>query len=286
MSTGAIQLNFNLRTASKVKTVHLVGSWDHYVNKLPLSKDSSKSGAWKGTFKFPGQTLQQGGRYWYYYIIDSYHVSHDPARDSTIEPTTGRQLNVLDIPYSKAPSTTSTSTGKHHSSRSDPRRHSTQSVAKGRSLSPSQIKSPLPNKPYATKKITSEKFTQREIDSLSRRYAAQRLAESDSSSEESDSDASSSEDDSDGSSNVPSLKSSGSRSSGASSPSSISSSSSCCTCERYAIRRDGTRVRLDCGGKRCGYSDEDNSNCSSEESDRGHARARGNARRHGVVVRR
>lgn len=291
---AAIQLNFSLRTSSKCKTVHLIGSWDGYDGQLPLSKDSSKSGGWKGTFKFQGGTLTQGARYWYYvsqfcwcisrvsdnsqYVIDGYHVSHDPARDSTIEPTTGRKLNILDIPHAK-----SSSTSKSHSTKAsdhDNRRHSSQSIAKGRSLSPSQIQSPHPSKPYATKKITSEKFSSREIEQLSRRYANQRIQDS-SSSEESDSDAS------DGSSDVPSLRSGSSRSSGASSPSSVSSTSSCCTCERYAIKRDGTRVRLDCGGKRCGYSDEDeSSNCSSEEGERAYQTRLRATRRQGVVVRR
>ncbi|KFX96903.1 hypothetical protein O988_05113 [Pseudogymnoascus sp. VKM F-3808] len=78
---SAIQLSFDLRTSSTVKTVHLLGSWDNYAGQLPLAKDknSSKSGAWKGTFKFQGSLLQSGQRYWYYYIIDGYHVSHNPV---------------------------------------------------------------------------------------------------------------------------------------------------------------------------------------------------------------
>ncbi|CRK28274.1 hypothetical protein BN1708_015163 [Verticillium longisporum] len=78
---SAIQLSFSLRVSSGVKTVHLLGSWDNYVGQLPLSKDktSSKSGSWKGTFKFQGSTLEPGQRYWYYYIIDGYHVAHNPS---------------------------------------------------------------------------------------------------------------------------------------------------------------------------------------------------------------
>merc|ERR1712093_352887 len=100
-----VQLSFSLRTSSSVKTVHLLGSWDNYSGQLPLSKDktSSKSGAWKGTFRFQGTTLQPGQRYWYYYIIDGYHVSHDPGQSSTTEPTTGRVLNILDVPPSSLP---------------------------------------------------------------------------------------------------------------------------------------------------------------------------------------
>jgi hypothetical protein len=85
---------------------------------------------------------------------------------------------------------------------------------------------------------------------------------------------------------VPSLTSSGSRTSNSSSPSSISSCSSGCTCERYGITRSGNRVKLDCGGARCGgsggYASDANSSCSegSEEDYR-----RGATRRHGVVIR-
>jgi hypothetical protein len=97
---SSIQLSFSLRVSSGVKTVHLLGSWDNYVGQIPLSKDksSSKSGSWKGTFKFQNSTLEAGQRYWYYYIIDGYHVAHNPSVDSTTEPTTGRELNILDVP--------------------------------------------------------------------------------------------------------------------------------------------------------------------------------------------
>lgn len=63
---AAIQLNFSLRTSANCKTVHLLGSWDNYNGQLPLSKDSAKTGGWKGTFRFQGTTLKQGQRYWYY----------------------------------------------------------------------------------------------------------------------------------------------------------------------------------------------------------------------------
>src|SRR6266536_611027 len=117
---ASVQLSFSLRTSPGVKTVHLLGSWDNYAGQLPLSKDktSSKSGSWKGTFKFQNTTLQPGQRYWYYYIIDGYHVSHDPAQSSTTEPTTGRVLNILDVPDEKSSShkSSSKSSSKHSSS--------------------------------------------------------------------------------------------------------------------------------------------------------------------------
>ena len=295
---AAVQLNFTLRTSAKCKTVHLVGSWDVYKGQLPLSKDSNKAGGWKGTFRFQGATLKQGQRYWYYvctaifphcqtaadlsqYVIDGYHVSHDPARESTTEPTTGRKLNILDIPSAKpsAPAPTSQSKSSRHA-----RRTSSSEVAKGRSLSPSQIQSPHPSKPYATRTITSEQYNSRAMEQLSQRYAQQQISADSSSEEESeeesDSDDSDSEGNSDISSDVPSLSS---RSSNTSSPSSVSTSS-CCTCERYAITRAGNRVKLDCGGARCGYSDA-SSECSSESENEKSYRQQV-TRRQGIVVRR
>jgi len=260
---AAIQLNFTLRTSANCKTVHLLGSWDNYAGQLPLSKDASKAGGWKGTFRFQGTTLKQGQRYWYYYIIDGYHVSHDPARESVTEPTTGRKLNVLDIPTAKGAGEPP-GKGSRHS-----RRVSAASIAKGRSLSPSQIQSPKPVKPNETRQIATEQFKHPTVDALSAKFANQQISDSEESSGE--------ESDSDVSSNVPSLSS---RSSNSSTPSSVSSTSSCCTCERYGITRTGNRVKLDCGGARCGSSD--GSECSSESDDdhRG-----GTTRRQGVVVR-
>ncbi|KAI5359391.1 Putative immunoglobulin-like protein [Septoria linicola] len=272
---AAIQLNFTLRTSANVKTVHLLGSWDNYNGQLPLSKDSSKTGGWKGTFRFQGQTLKQGQRYWYYYIIDGYHVSHDPARESVTEPTTGRKLNTLDIPTGKAAEPTTTRSSKE-SRQSRHARHSSSGVPKGRPLDKSQIISPKPYKPQESYKVRNEQFAHPTMEQLTAKFARQQVA--DESSEED------SEDDSDNESDVPSLssRSSGGSSvrSGASSPSSVSSTSSCCSCERYGITRSGNRVKLDCGGSRCGYSD--GSDCSSESED---DYKRGATRRHGVVVR-
>jgi hypothetical protein len=272
---AAVQLNFTLRTSANCKTVHLLGSWDNYAGQLPLSKDSSKAGGWKGTFRFQGATLKQGQRYWYYYIIDGYHVSHDPARESVTEPTTGRKLNVLDIPNAKTSSTSSDAAARAAAKAArHERRISSSTVPKGRSLSPSQIKSPRPTRPTETSQIRTEKFTRDQLDKLSRQFATTNIDEEETSSEEdSDSDSGS-----DAESDVPSLTSS--RSSNTSSPSSVSSTSSCCTCERYGITRTGNRVKLDCGGSRCGYSD--GSECSSESEEESMARA---TRRQGIVVR-
>jgi hypothetical protein len=299
---AAVQLNFTLRTSSNCKTVHLIGSWDSYKSQLPLSKDSAKQGGWKGTFRFQGSTLKPGSRYWYYvcllsspyllheiakvtnmrtqYIIDGYHVSHDPARESTTEPTTGRKLNILDIPSAKSSSAPSAPapSSKSHSSHSSSKhsRRTSEHIPKGRSLSPSKIECPRPNRPHETRTISREQYNASSVDRLASRLGKTQL---DSDSEESDSDSDS---------DVPSLTSSrSSRSSGSSSPSSASASSrssstSCCTCNRFGITRSGARVKLDCGGAVCG---DEGSECSSESEDEKKYRAR-TTRRQGMVVRR
>ncbi|KAF1851589.1 uncharacterized protein K460DRAFT_362342 [Cucurbitaria berberidis CBS 394.84] len=251
---AAIQLNFSLRTSSNCKTVHLLGSWDGYQGQLPLSKDSKKSGGWTGCFKFQGATLKQGQRYWYYYIIDGYHVSHDPAKDHTTEPTTGRKLNIIDIPAGKSASSTADRKS---------RRVSTATVAKGRSLSPERIVAPKPQRPGQTRQVINTQYNKTTLEELNRRFAQQSVEDSD---------------DSDNDSDVPSLTS---RSSNSSSPSSVSSTSSCCTCERFGITRAGDRVKLDCGGARCSYSD-DSEDCSSEDE---YVYEEKTTRRQGVVIR-
>jgi len=247
MST--IQLSFSLRTTSNVKTVHLIGSWDSYQGQLPLSRDGHKSGSWKGTFRFQPTVLQAGQRYWFYYMMDGYQVCHDPSKDHTVEPTTGRKLNILDVPKNKSSSSSS--------SRRSSRRHSRE-VPHGRAISPSAIACPKPQRPGITSKIIEQAHNQSKMDQLAWRLAAASLEESSDDECESDSD-------SDEASDLPSLSSS--RGSGSSSPSSVSSVSSSCSCERYGITRDGDRVRLDCGGARCGYSDEDGCEESSEDEE-------------------
>jgi len=302
---AAVQLSFALRTSSSVKTVHLLGSWDHYAGQLPLSKDksSSKSGGWKGTFRFQGATLQPGQRYWYYYIIDGYHVSHDPGQASTTEPTTGRVLNILDVPLEKSSSKHSSSkhsssrhtSDKHKSSskhssrddresssaaRRDSRResHLTVDIPKGRPLSISQIKSPKPVSPHATKYILEADYGAPSVEELTSRFIATSIAD-DYGYDLAGSPPSS----------VGSSLSSRSDSSSPSSASSLSDYSSPrsvsvgCTCERYGITRKGDRIKLDCGGARCGYSDDSSSCCSSGGEEEYIPRS---SRRHGVVVRR
>ncbi|RDW61219.1 GTP-binding protein EsdC [Aspergillus mulundensis] len=265
---SAVQLKFNLRTSSNVKTVHLLGSWDNYSRQIPLSRDSSKPGSWVGKFRFQTSMLKLGGRYWYYYILDGYHVSHDPAADYTVEPTTNRKLNILDVPGGKEPAPSSRR----------PRRGSSD-IATGRALSPSKIQHPKPSKPYASRQIREADFApSHAMDELSRRFESSRLSDDDYS------DLSRSPPSSVGSSLS-------SRSSGSTSPSSLSSMSdppSVCHCERYGITRKGDRVKLDCGGSRCGYLTESSEDSCSEDSDSDeeYRRARRGARRQGIVVRR
>ena len=274
---AAIQLSFNLRISSNVKTVHLLGSWDNYSGQLPLSKNSEKTGGWKGTFRFQGSTLEQGSRYWYYYIIDGYHVSHDPGQPSTKEPTTGRMLNILDVPDAAqaAPSAKSSS-----SSSSGRRRRDT--VAKGRPLSVSKIEHPRPVKPNQTRYIIdSADACSYDVDSLTQQFQSTGIAEY----YDEDGSLVSSSPSSVGSSDLSSLSS---RSGSANSLSSASDSSNC-SCERYGITRKGDRIKLDCGGSRCGYTDGESSSCCSSDDSEGEknfVKPSKATRRQGIIIRR
>jgi len=292
---SAIQLSFNLRVSSGVKSVHLLGSWDNYVGQLPLSKDktSSKSGSWKGTFRFQNSSIEAGQRYWYYYIIDGYHIAHNPSVSSTVEPTTGRELNILDVPsdghksssrsskHSSSKESSSKSSSRHSSSKESSSRSSRHrsslsvDIPKGRPLSVSQIKAPKPMSPHATRHILDDYCDDDTIEELTARFGHAAIDE------DMITDF--------GQSPVSSVGSNLSYRSDSSSPSSNLSgystpSSDCmsCTCERYGITRKGERVKIDCGGARCGYGD-DSESCSSGASDDEYAAPQ---RRNGVVVRR
>jgi hypothetical protein len=270
---SAIQLSFSTRF-SGAKTIHLLGSWDNYTGQLPLAKDrDSGKGCWKGTFKFQGSTLQAGQRYWYYYIIDGYSVSHDPAQASTVEPTTGRALNILDVPSKSGKSSSSSKhSSKHSTSKS---KRASADIPKGRPLSVSQIQSPKPVNPSKTKHILENySVAGPTIEELTSRFSSTTVGDYDY--------------DYEYTSSPSSVGSTISDSSGRSSPSEVSSASgysstsSACTCERYGITRKGDRVRLDCGGSVCGYSDADS--CSSDECDDDYVPR--STRRQGVVIRR
>ena len=256
MSNPTVQLTFTLRTSPNVRTVHLLGSWDNYKSQLPLAivKDSSaKPGSWKGTFRFQGShALKLGSRYWYYYIVDGYHVSHDPAKEYTTEKTTGRKLNILDVPGGKPgekPSRPPVQTQELSS------RHS-RDVPQGRALSPGKIAHPKPSKPYASRHLREADYDHSPIDEIEERFPGMRISDRHGSGKYSSS---------------PSELSDDSTSSGTafsrSSPSSMSSSSDqSCRCERYGVTRGGQRVKLDCGGKRCGYTGS-SSECSSDATE-------------------
>ena len=277
-------LSFGLRVSSGVKTVHLLGSWDGYTGQLPLSKDktSSKSGSWKGTFRFQPTVVEAGQRYWYYYIIDGYHVSHNPSEQSTVEPTTGRTLNILDAPKASKSSKSSSSSSKTSSRSSRDSQRSSRSsrlsvstdIPKGRPLSVSQIKCPKPMSPSATRHILDEDYDE---DELSQRFAATGIYDEYEYAENIIEDFGTGSPVSDVSSGFSYRSDSSSPSSSVSGYSSPASDCSC-TCERYGITRKGDRIRIDCGGSRCGDEDD----CSSSSEDEYVESA---ARRHGVVVR-
>ena len=277
---ATIQLSFSLRVSSGVKSVHLLGSWDNYVGQIPLSKDktSSKSGSWKGTFRFQGN-LEAGSRYWYYYIIDGYHVAHNPSENSTVEPTTGRTLNILDVPKDKSSKSSKSHSSKSSSRSSKEHRSSKRGslsvdIPKGRPLSVSQIVAPKPMSPHATKNILTADYYDEDIEELTARFNNAEIDEQEYINDYASSPVSSS------GSSLSYRSDSSSPSSSLSGYSTPASDSSNCTCERYGITRKGDRVKIDCGGSRCGYSDSES--CSSSDEEEYVSRS---SRRNGIVVR-
>ncbi|KAL6714115.1 hypothetical protein ACLMJK_008609 [Lecanora helva] len=245
---SATQLSFALSTSSKAKTVHLLGSWDNYSGQLPLSQKDK--GRWKGTFRFSTSTLKPGSRYWYYYIVDGYQVSHDSSTSATKEPTTGRMLNILNVPNTSGGGAPASTLNKRTSTA-----YQAMEIPKGRSLSPSKIAHPKPSKPYASRAVREADYGQSPgVDELTGKleqaslYSVRNISPP--------------------SSVGSSLSSSGSDRSSPSSLSSLSDPSSVasCRCERYGVTRSGKKVRLDCGGRICGYGDS-SSDCTSSGSE-------------------
>lgn len=181
--------------------------------------------------------------------MDGYHVSHDPAQPFTKEPTTGRSLNILDAPRSSAPPASVPVSSKRTSHRQS------MEIPKGRSLSPSKIVHPKPSKPYASRKVREADYSMspEPMEDLADKLEQASLYKL---------------------GNVSPASSVGSdlssRSSGGSSLSSLSDPSSVCgscRCNRWGVTRKGDKVKLDCGGSRCGYSDDSSSGCSSSDED-------------------
>jgi len=139
----------------------------------------------------------------------------------------------------------------------------------------SQIKAPKPVSPHATKHILDGDFDE---DELCSRFASAEFYED----EDIITDFGGTDSPVSSGSSLSYRSDSSSPSSELSGYSTPESDCSSCTCERYGITRNGDRVRLDCGGKRCGF--DDSSSCSSSEDD-GEG-VSGNARRNGIVVRR
>lgn len=310
--------------SSTVKTVHVAGSWDNYAAQLPIARDkASASGkSWCGTFRFGSSSVLPGERYWYYYIVDGYHAAVNPSVDSIVEPTTGRELNILDVPKDKIAKESSSSSkhssskhssskhssskdssSKHSSSKDSSSKHSSSKdsssskhsshkssdkerkskhlsvdIPKGRPLSVSAIKSPKPITPLAASHIL--RYDEDEIDALAAQFGGTVMINDEGvvSGILSSSPVSSSGSSFYSRSDTSSPGSSASSRSGYSTP---ASDYNVCSCDNYGITRRGDRVKIDCGGRVCGYSDDDasSSDCSSGDE------AASPVRRRGVVFR-
>ena len=159
-------------------------------------------------------------------------------------------LNILNVPGSASAATSASTLNK----RTSTVRQSVE-IPKGRSLSPSKIAHPKPSKPYASRAVREADYSRAPgMDDLTDKLEQASLYNM---------------------RNISPASSVGSslssRSSDRSSPSSLSSLSdpssvASCRCERYGVTRSGNKVRLDCGGRVCGYGDS-SSDCNSSDSE-------------------
>jgi hypothetical protein len=144
----------------------------------------------------------------------------------------------------------------------------------------SQIQAPKPMSPHATKHILdSDYYDNEQIEELTAQFGSAGL-EDDLITDFSTSPVSSS------GSSLSYRSDSSSPNSSLSGYSTPGSECSTCTCERYGITRKGERVKIDCGGARCGYDDESDM-CSSDASEDEYepvAVPHSSSRRHGMVV--
>jgi len=134
--------------------------------------------------------------------------------------------------------------------------------------------------PNATRKIIDAGFDEACVEELSSRFASAGIYEEDEDDFITDFGTTESPVSSSSGSDLSYRSDSSSPSSNLSGYSTPSSDCSSCTCERYGITRKGERVRIDCGGVRCGY-DESSGSCSSSD-DEYEAQS---SRRNGIVVR-
>ena len=159
-------------------------------------------------------------------------------------------LNILNVPGSASAAPVSTINKRVSAA---PRQ--SMEIPKGRSLSPSKIAHPKPSKPYASRAVREADYSVSPgMDELADKLEQASLY------------------------NVRNISppssvgsSLSSRSTDRSSPSSLSSLSDpssvvSCRCERYGVTRSGKKVRMDCGGRVCGYGDS-SSDCTSSDTD-------------------
>ncbi|KAI9811542.1 MAG: hypothetical protein M1826_003145 [Phylliscum demangeonii] len=108
---------FLLQTPFDVRSVELIGSWDHFSRRYPMEKDLRRGrGIWRGCHVLddhsappspsgsasadPPGGLRMGGTYWYYYILDGDLEAHNAVEPSTtVCPLIpGQPVNVLEVP--------------------------------------------------------------------------------------------------------------------------------------------------------------------------------------------
>ncbi|KAI9809153.1 MAG: hypothetical protein M1825_002443 [Sarcosagium campestre] len=133
MELSTTLTTFMLKIGPATQSVQLFGSWDNFNKPYPMERDSRRGGGyWRGCHTFEniisdsdcasrGRSrnggLKMGGKYWYYYQLDSDIEYHDP-----LEPFTtscpflpGQPVNILDVPVELGPGQSRSRSGSESS---------------------------------------------------------------------------------------------------------------------------------------------------------------------------
>ena len=152
-----IEVEFADFTAAR-SAVHLVGSWDNYMDHLPLSEDAAVPGRWEGTFRFHKSPLKEGKRYWYFFLVDFRYLSYDFTEAWVVEETTKTVLNILDVPTVQGMDRHEVDLNGQLSLLD------ATTIAMGRSLSSSRIWHPRPIRPCVISQFTAKWLTQLHVE--------------------------------------------------------------------------------------------------------------------------
>lgn len=100
------------------------------------------------------------------YILDGCHVVYDQTQAYTIEPSTGRKLNIIDMPSNNSEAVASTYTIREPNSNTD--HEAFAAIYRGRGLLPERVIAPKPQRPCLARQVIDGHIGKATADGLQR----------------------------------------------------------------------------------------------------------------------